>query len=272
MKTLGTALLLAAASLSFGPALYAQHFVAPAADVEAGVQQFQQMCGACHGARGGGGPGGAANLTRSAIANADDGGATLHAFLQTGRPEKGMPPFPLSREQAAGLAAAMRSFAPDASAASGQSEDDIVLVGDAAAGRAFFNGPVGQCGTCHSTVPGELASATNLAQVASRYDSIKDMQNAMVLNRSFFWSPAMNNDVAATITFADGRVATGFLTSVSDFKVVIHDQNGRESEFARNRGEPRVELEDRLQHHLDLLEIYRDEDIHNLTAYLATLR
>ena len=59
---------------------------------------------------------------------------------------------------------------------------------------------------------------------------------------------------------------------VSDFKVIIRDQAGQETTLTRSKGEPSVALTDRLQHHLDLLEVYRDVDIHNLTAYLATLK
>jgi cytochrome c oxidase cbb3-type subunit 3 len=78
--------------------------------------------------------------------------------------------------------------------------------------------------------------------------------------------------VTATVTYRDGRTLTGFLTSVSDFKVVIRDANDGETVLPRNDGEPKVVLTDRLQHHLDLLAIYMDDDIHNLTAYLATLK
>lgn len=201
-----------------------------------------------------------------------DRGETLRAFLAGGRPEAGMPPFSVTAEQAAQLSGVIRSFArPDQPEQSG-TDDATVLVGDAAAGRAFFNGPVGRCGSCHAITEGETGSATNLAHVASRYDSVMDLQNAMVLNRSFFWSPALNRDVTARITYADGRTISGYLTSVSDFKVIIRDEQNRETIINRSGGEPQVVLIDRMQHHLDLLEVYRDEDMHNLTAYLATMQ
>jgi cytochrome c oxidase cbb3-type subunit 3 len=94
----------------------------------------------------------------------------------------------------------------------------------------------------------------------------------MLLNRDSSWSPRMDKNVTATITYQDGRTLNGYLSSVSDFKVVIRDDNGTETVVARADGQPRVALTDRLQHHLDLLAKYSDNDIHNLTAYLVTLK
>ena len=65
---------------------------------------------------------------------------------------------------------------------------------------------------------------------------------------------------------------SGYLDAVSDFKVAIRDDQGKQVVFERSDGEPKVALVDRLQAHVDLLQIYGDDDIHNLTAYLATLK
>lgn len=249
-------------------------------------------CAACHGALGRGGPSNAPDLTASAIAMAGDSGKTLAAFLRTGRPQNGMPPLltPLTEAQAADLSAKLRSFASAApgtpaagvgrlgaplhpewpAALTGQQLS--IVVGDAAQGQKFFNGPVGQCASCHAVKDGEPGTASNLAHVATRYPDPKTLQNAMLLNRGGNWSPRTSKDVTAIVTYADGRTVRGYLSSVSDFKVVIRDESGAESDIARADGEPRVALVDRLQHHLDLLGTYRDDDIHNLTAYLVTLK
>jgi cytochrome c oxidase cbb3-type subunit 3 len=147
-----------------------------------------------------------------------------------------------------------------------------ILVGDPLQGKRFFNGSVGKCNTCHAVVDGQTSSASNLAHIAAKYADPKTLQNNMLLNRGLNWSPRNNKDVTATITFAGGRTVAGYLTSVSDFKVVIRDENGKEQEFPRHDGEPKVVLKDRLQRHIDLLALYQDNDIHNLTAYLATLK
>jgi len=253
-------------------------------------------CAACHGLTGRGGPNNATDLTTSSLATQPDGGRALAAFLQIGRPDKGMPPVsvPLTELQAADLSAKLRSlwFAavpqapPESRGAQGAGGRGKVttrppalagqqlptLVGDPKLGKRFFDGPVGKCGSCHAVVDGRTTPASNLAHIASKYRDPKALQNAMLLNRGLYWSPRTNKDITATINYANGRTVKGYLTSVSDFKVVIRDENGTESETARHDGEPKVVLTDRLQHHLDLLEMYIDNDIHNLTAYLATLR
>ncbi len=242
-------------------------------------------CAACHGATGRGGPGNAPDVTRSALAMQPDNGRALAAFLRSGRVEKGMPAVPaLTAEQAADLSAKLRSLGFAAAQTGAQrgarpglpaalaGQQLSIVVGDPALGKTFFNGPVGRCSSCHAVVDGQPGAAANLAHVASKYPEPKTLQNAMLLNRDAGWSPRTNKDVAATITYRDGRTVKGYLSSVSDFKVVIRDDNDTETVIARADGEPRVVLTDRLQPHLDLLAKYSDNDIHNLTAYLVTLK
>lgn len=244
-------------------------------------------CAACHGVTGRGGPANAPDVTKSALAMQPDNGRALAAFLRAGRVEKGMPAVPaLTAAQAADLSAKLRSLG-FAAAQGGQrggrgahpgwpaaltGQQLSIVVGDPALGKAFFNGPIGQCSSCHSVVDGQPSDAANLAHIAGKYPEPKTLQNMMLLNRDSGWSPRTGKDVTATITFQDGRVLRGYLSSVSDFKVVIRDADGMETVVARADGEPRVVLTDRLQHHLDLLPKYTDNDIHNLTAYLVTLK
>src|SRR6185369_5038863 len=86
---------------------------------------YQQICAACHGGDGSGGPGGAPDLRQSAIATAADGGRTLKAFLDVGRPERGMAPFLLSEAQNAQLAATLRSLRAAAEAATGADSSGV---------------------------------------------------------------------------------------------------------------------------------------------------
>jgi cytochrome c oxidase cbb3-type subunit III len=246
-----------------------------------GALIFQQLCAACHGARGRGGPGGSPDITQSAVAMAADGGSELRQFLLAGRPEKGMPPFPLGEAEALDLSAAIRSLGFAAASAqpamatgtaTRANAGEDVLVGDAMAGKAYFFGPVGRCNSCHAVEVGGASTASNLWNISTKYPDARVLQNNMVLNRSFFWTPAYSNDITATVSWRDGRKASGYLSSVSDFKVIVRDDAGMETSWPRKDGEPRVVLTDRMQHHLDLLPKYRDSDIHDLTAYLVTLR
>lgn len=245
-------------------------------------------CAACHGATGRGGPGNAPDVTKSALAMQPDNGRALAAFLRAGRVDKGMPAIPgLTAAQAADLSAKLRSLG-FAAAQGGQrgrgrgarpgwpaaltGQELSIVVGDPALGKTFFIGPIGQCSSCHSVVEGQPSAAANLAHIASKYREPKTLQNMMLLNRDSGWSPRTGTDVTAMITYRDGRALKGYLSSVSDFKVVIRDDSGAETVVARADGEPRVVLTDRLQQHLDLLDKYSDNDIHNLTAYLVTLK
>ena len=264
-----------------------------AASVARGTALYETRlsCAPCHGLTGRGGPNNAPDLTRSALAMQPDGGQRLSAFLRVGRPDKGMPPVPapLTEQEAADLSAKLRSlgFAAAPAAATGRGaggrggpplpaalagQQLSILVGDPKLGKRFFEGAVGKCSTCHTVKDGENSPAASLAHIATKYPDPKAMQNAMLINRGLNWSPRTNKDVTATITYANGRTVKGYLTSVSDFKVVIRDESGTETELPRKDGEPKVVLADRLQHHLDLLATYHDDDIHNLTAYLATFK
>src|SRR4051812_44100563 len=83
------------------------------ASVARGDVLFNSLaCSSCHGPLGLGGAAGAADLTKSALAQTPDGGRTLAAFLQVGRPELGMPPAPraLTPTEAADLSAKIRSL------------------------------------------------------------------------------------------------------------------------------------------------------------------
>src|SRR4051812_19501780 len=264
-----------------------------AASVARGTVLYETRlsCAPCHGLAGRGGPNNSPDLTKSALAMQPDGGQSLSAFLRVGRPDKGMPPVPvpLTEQEAADLSAKLRSlgFAAAPAAATGRGaggpggpplpaalagQQLSILVGDPKLGKRFFEGAVGKCSTCHTVKDGENSPAASLAHIATKYPDLKAMQNAMLINRGLNWSPRTNKDVTATITYANGRAVKGYLTSVSDFKVVIRDEDGKETELPRQNDEPKVVLTDRLQYHLDLLPKYLDSDMHALTAYLATLK
>ena len=59
---------------------------------------------------------------------------------------------------------------------------------------------------------------------------------------------------------------------VTDFDVVLRLADGFTKTWARNKGVPKVEITDPLQAHLDIMKRLSDTDMHNLTAYLVTLK
>jgi len=277
-------------TVAAGGAALAQQATPPAAAAIArGDALFKSLnCSVCHGVLGTGGANNAADLTRSKLAQTADDGKTLYSFLLAGKPDTGMPAFPgLTPAQGSDLSAKIRSLAAPAPAAPGApgaaaarpvlpaalaGQDLSIVVGDPRYGKAFFNGPVAKCSSCHAVEDGKTSPAANLAHIATKYKAEKELQNTWILPRVQNWSPRRDNNVTATAVFADGRRVSGFLTSVSDFKLVIRDAAGTPTVIPRAKGEPKVELVDKLQGHLDLLQTYQDNDIHNITAYLATLK
>ena len=137
--------------------------------------------------------------------------------------------------------------------------------GDAKAGEAYFNGP-GRCHTCHSPTG-------DLAHLGSKFEA-PDLQQTFLYpaSRSFgFGASNGAGSEKATVTLASGESVSGTLRHLDDFNVVLLDARGKAQSFALENG-TRVQLEDPLLAHRQLLDQYTDDDMHNLTAYLGTLK
>ena len=242
----------------------------PAA-VNAGRLTFVTNCSFCHGSDARGGAEGGPDLTRSPIVAGDPTGQQLNAFLKVGRPPK-MPPFSLSDSDVAAVSAFLQSQILTVMRTTG-SDQKVMLVGDAKAGEIYFNGP-GKCATCHS-VTGDLKG------IGAKYDP-QMLQGRMVLPRGhggypshdFPGQPGGSQDVlrSATVTLPSGQATTGDLLFISDYYVTLRDASGTWHTFARSGDTPKVEIKDPLQAHLDLLSKLTDKDMHDLTAYLVTLK
>ncbi len=53
---------------------------------------------------------------------------------------------------------------------------------------------------------------------------------------------------------------------------LTHRRTARVARSGTSGDTPKVEVHDPLKPHRDLLRVYADEDIHNVTAYLVTLK
>jgi cytochrome c oxidase cbb3-type subunit 3 len=239
------------------------------AAVERGQQLLSGECGFCHGANARGGSSGP-DLTRSALVQTDEAGKQIGEFLRVGRPDRGMPAFNLTDAQVSDLATFLHS-AIRANINRRAYRILDILVGDAVAGEAFFNG-AGRCATCHSP-------QRDLRGVGAKYDP-PTLQNRMVLPRGSVTRPgtpappphADRNAVTATVT-APGGTITGALVRLTDFDIVIYDAaSGQMRSWLRNGDTPKVVVSDPLQAHVDLLSKWTDADMHNVTAYLASLK
>lgn len=215
-------------------------------------------CSFCHGSDARGGEGGP-NLLRSQLVLDDKNGELIATVAQKGRADSGMPAFPnLSATQVRDIAAYIHNF-PVNNRDPSRFPPPSILVGNAKAGEAYFKA---KCATCHSTT-GDLKG------IAARITEPKTMQNTFVMPSGGRGRLAQ---VTATVTMPDGRKAEGRVTRIDDFIVSLVEADGAARTFRRDGDNPRVELHDPLQPHRDLLRVYTDKDIHDVTAWLVTLK
>jgi cytochrome c oxidase cbb3-type subunit III len=236
--------------------------------VERGSSLFVSQCGFCHGsnARGGStGPG----LTRSELVQNDEGGKQLEAFLRAGRPDKGMPAFQLTADQVGDVATFLHAaIFLNANRRLYQILD--IVVGDPKAGEAYFAG-AGKCATCHSPT-GDLMG------VGAKYDAVT-LQGRMLMPRGGRGAgppqPAYldRNAIKATVTLPSRQTISGVLVRLTDFDVTLYDPpTSQIRSWLRNGDVPRVEVVDPLQAHIDMWSRWTDDEMHNMTAYLASLK
>ena len=76
----------------------------------------------------------------------------------------------------------------------------------------------------------------------------------------------------ATVTLPSGDAFSGVLLRLTDFDVTIRGDDGAPRSWLRSGGVPKVTVADPLQGHIDRLPKYTDAAIHDLAAYLSTLR
>lgn len=235
--------------------------------VARGRTAFVETCSACHGTDARGGAFGGVDLAQSAIAVANDDGRRLGAFLKVGRPEARMPSFALSDAVVADMSAFFRTLPAPAPGRGGMV---AAVVGDAKAGEAYF--AARGCATCHS-ITGDLKG------IGTRYDAAT-IQGRAVMPRGrggyprSFLSPPDPAEAPRTVTITqpDGTKLSGALVWITDFYVAYTDASGIRRTVTRKGDVPRVEIVDPLQWHIQHMKTLNDKDMHDLTAYLVTLR
>jgi cytochrome c oxidase cbb3-type subunit III len=227
-------------------------------NAQRGMNQFQQSCAMCHGseAKGGSGP----NLIDSSLVRHDENGNLIGKVIRDGRLERGMPSFSsFSDAQVADLVAFLHAMveASDNRSAGGPARGyslKQLLTGNVEAGKQFFNGE-GKCASCHSPVK-------DLAGVAKKYSPLE-------LIARILYPPDQSQ--TGVVSLPSGEKVKGKILHLDAFYVAILDANGQYRSWPLE-GKVKVEVEDPLEGHLKLLNIYTDKDIHDLFAYLETLQ
>lgn len=218
--------------------------------VKAGSLLFQQNCAFCHGRDAGGGETGP-DLTRSKLVSEDVGGNKIGYVVKNGRPEKGMPRFDFSDPQMASLAAFIHTQEANSSRLGVDASD--LKTGQAEAGKQYFNG-AGTCASCHSPT-GDLVG------IASRYTGLQ-LEGQMLYPR--------NVKSTVTVTLSSGKMVQGTLAYQDEFTVALFDANGAYRSWRTRDVQYKVTTP--VNVHVHLFSKYTDTDIHNLLAYLQTLR
>src|ERR1700678_2009045 len=222
------------------------------AAAERGKGNFSSSCSFCHGSLATGTEQ-APNLLRSPLVFQDHNGDTLGPFLKQGRPTLGMPAFPtLSPDQVSDIAAFLHSRIQESRGK--RLPETALLVGDPKAGLAYFNG-AGKCSTCHSPTG-------DLAHIGSK-------EQPLALTTSFLTPPA--KPLQATVVLVSGQSVQGKLDYLDEFTVSLVDTAGVHHTWPRDHTKS-VDVVAPLAAHKAMLPIYRDKDIHDLLAYLVTLK
>jgi cytochrome c oxidase cbb3-type subunit III len=244
--------------------------VVPAA-VDRGKRVWNAECITCHGAAARGSAT-APSLIRSLLVLRDRQGSELGPFLKKGHPmQSGRPSASLTDAEIGDVMQFLRQRINDTLRGSPVFVPGNVLTGDAKAGAAYFAGD-GGCVSCHS-------STGDLAHVGSKYTDPVDLQQRMlfpVASRTvgrFGGAAAGPNRtaIAVTVTPAAGAALSGVLVEEDDFFVTFRDAGGAVHTARRAPG-VKIQIADPLAAHHAWLDRVSDTNIHDLVAYLVTLK
>ena len=251
-------------------------------------------CSRCHGsdAEGGTGP----EILRSALIRGDSCGTELKKLVATGRPDRGMPATVLDDARLNDIADYLHRRVDEIDFLSPSSRADLeraLLTGDANAGKAYFNG-AGGCSGCHSP-------SGDFKGIAARYDPLTlelrfvapvqetasgrkfrgqllgaDGSSVSIQGddgQKHTWQrEAVKADVppGAIVTLASGATVAGRILSIDEFEVSLEDEKGLSHTWRWDA--VKVEVSDPLAAHAERRSKYSNTDIHNLLAFLETLK
>jgi mono/diheme cytochrome c family protein len=241
-----------------------------------GKELYKINCAYCHGEDARGGENGGNNLLRTEVLIKDKNGELLREFLLNTSggdhvaAREGLLKFSFTPEQASDIAAFIHDFRLS-SRDPGRMRPPTILVGDAKAGERYFQS---KCGSCHS-------ATGDLKGIATTFSDPRSLQQHWLMPVVYGFrgfnppaEPATTKiaPVTVTVTLANGQKVEGRLGRIDDFIVTLVQVDGTPRTIRRDGEVPKVEVHDPMKAHKDLLPVYTDTDIHNVTAYLVTLK
>lgn len=148
----------------------------------------------------------------------------------------------------------------------GRNRPATIVVGDAAAGRAYFDAT---CSRCHS-LTGDMRG------LATRFPDPRQLQQAWLSGGAGGGrggaAATTGRPVRITVTLPTGERVQGRQARLDDFIVSLLMDDGSTRTFVRNGDSPKLEIDDAREAHRQLVPTYTDRDIHNLTAFLVTMK
>jgi cytochrome c oxidase cbb3-type subunit 3 len=192
----------------------------------------------------------------------DQNGELIGPVVQNGRTDRGMPRFGMTNDQIADIATFLHTFRV-AGYDTSRNRPETIVVGDARAGEKYFNET---CGSCHS-------ATGDMRGLAAKFADPRALQQGWLMPGSAAGrgGAAKARPPRASLTLANGQTIEGELERADDFVVALRMADGtrRTVQVTDN---VKVQIRDPLQPHRDLLRKYNDTDIHNVTAFLVTLK
>jgi mono/diheme cytochrome c family protein len=232
-----------------------------AAAATRGRPVYAAQCINCHGTQARGTEKGA-NLIRSLVVLRDRYGSELGPFLKKGHPLQ-TAGASLEDAQITDLAHFLRQRVNDSLRGSPIFQAGNVLTGDAKAGAAFFNGE-GKCSTCHG-------AAASLAGIGGRYTPVDLQQRFLFPRTGRGRGGAPTSPVTVAVTPPTGQTVSGTLVQMDDFNVSLRDASGAYHSFKRTP-DLKVVKTDPLAAHIALLDTLTDKQMHDVVAYLETMK
>ena len=239
------------------------------ATVARGQVSYKTNCAYCHGEDARGGENGGNNLLRSDYVMRDKAGEALEPLLKSSALNEHK--FAFTTAQVADIAAFIHEFKIN-SRDPGRMRPPTIVVGDAKAGQAYFQS---KCASCHS-VTGDLKG------IATRIDDPRSLQQTWLMPVILGGRPGGGMQTASagskvppvtvTVTQQNGEKVEGVLGRIDDFIVTLTQPDGTTRSVRRDGDTPKVEVHDPLKPHKALLPVYTDKDIHDVTAYLVTIK
>jgi len=241
--------------------------------IDRGKAVYTVNCSACHGMDLRGGVTGGPNLLRSPVVLNDQSGELMHPIVRGARADRGMPALAISDDDIKAVAEFIHSVLSTARNQGAPPENDApppnALVGDAGAGQKYF---AAKCASCHSP-------SGDLQGIGSRLAEAKMLQNHWLTGgaggrggRGRGAGTAPPKPIVAIVTLPSGEKVEGPLLRIDDFLITVRQADGTVRSIRRTGQVPKVEINDPLHAHRALLGEYSDKDMHDVTAYLATLK